>query len=76
MKFNVHVTGNTDRNSPPWPGTKVTTCMSYFTTGGPVRNMELKSHHQLEEPGKGQKETPVLMSHQPSRIFLAEIHFG
>lgn len=41
MKFNVHVTGNIDRNSPPWQGT-VTTCMSYFTTGGPVRNMELK----------------------------------
>ena len=55
MKFNVHVRGNTDPNSPPWPGSTVTTCMSDFTTGGPVRNMKLTSHHQLEELGKGQK---------------------
>lgn len=36
MKFNVHVTGNTLTETATWPGTKVTTCMSYFTTGGPV----------------------------------------
>ena len=42
----------------------------------PVRNMELTSHHQLEELGKSQKETPVLMSYQPSRIFLAGIYLG
>ena len=76
MKFNVHVRGNTDPNSAPWPGSTVTTCMSYFTTGGPVGNIELTSHHQLEELGKDQKETPVLMSYQHSRIFLAEIHLG
>ena len=26
---------HTDRNQPPWPGTIVTVCVSYFTTGGP-----------------------------------------
>lgn len=57
MKFNVHVTGNTDRNSPPWPGTKVTTCMSYFTTGGPVWTWSQKATTNWKNL-KGQKETP------------------
>ena len=36
--------------------------------------MEETSHHQPEEFGKGEKETPVHMSYQPPRILLAGIH--
>ena len=39
-----------------------------------VRNMELISHHQLKEFGKGQKET--LCVHPPPRILLASIYLG
>ena len=39
-----------------------------------VRNTELASHHQLEEFGKGQKDTPVHMSYQPPRILLPGTH--
>ena len=28
---------HTDWNRPPWPGTTVTICVSYFTTGGPTK---------------------------------------
>ena len=46
-------------NLPPWPGIVVTICMSCILQQEVlVRNMELTSHHQLEEFGKGQKETP------------------
>ena len=31
------VKGNTDRNRPPWPGTIETICVSYFMTGGSVK---------------------------------------
>ena len=48
--------GNTDWNRPPWPGTTVTTCMSYLKQDALVRNVELTSYHQLEEFRKGQKE--------------------
>ena len=39
-----------------------------------VRNMELTSHHQLEEFRKGQKEMPHVLP--ASRILLADIHLG
>ena len=39
-----------------------------------VRNMELISHHQLEEFGKSLKETPRV--HPLPRIPLASIHLG
>ena len=32
-------------------------CVSCFTTGGPCKENRI-NHHQLEEFGKGQKETP------------------
>ena len=51
-----YVRGTTDRNYPPWADKIVTTCMSYLTTGGLIRNRELASYHQLEEFGKGQNE--------------------
>ena len=50
---------------PSWPGTTVTICMSYKKHG--TRN------HQLEEFGKGQKETRVHMSYQHLRILHAGI---
>lgn len=37
---------------PPWADKIVTTCMSYLTTGGLIRNRELASYHQLEEFGR------------------------
>ena len=44
----VIVKGNTDWNRPPWPGTTVTICMSYFMTGGPD-----KEHETNEPPPTG-----------------------
>ena len=61
-----------DGNHPPWPGTVVTICVSYFMTGEPSK--ELTSHHQLEEFRKGQKEMPRVLP--PPRILLADIHLG
>ena len=39
-----------------------------------VRNTQLISHHQPEEFGKGQKETPYVWP--PPRIFLSGIYLG
>ena len=50
---------------PSWPGTIVTICMSYKKHG--------ISHDQLEEFGKGHKETRVHMSYQHLRILHAGI---
>ena len=33
----IKLLGEAHWNSPPWPGTIVTTCMSCFTTGGPAK---------------------------------------
>ena len=41
-----------------------------------VRDTELTNHNQSEEFQKSQKETPVHMSFQPSRILLTGIHLG
>ena len=72
---NLHLLGEaTGWNCPRWPGTIVTICMNYFMTkGGLVRNMELTSHHQLEEFRKGQKEMPHVL---PASRILADIHLG
>ena len=65
---------HTDWNCPPWTGTIVTICMSHFMTGDPDKEQELISHHQPEEFGRGQKETPRV---RPlPRIPLASIHLG
>ena len=73
--------GETDRNHPPWPGTIVTMCVSYFMTGGPTKEhgtifffLELLiiSYHQPEKLRKGQKEMPCVLL--PSRILLLEIY--
>ena len=48
--------------------------MSCFMTGDPGKDMELISHHQPKEFGKGQKETPCV--HPLPRIPLASIHLG
>ena len=45
-------------------------------TEGLVRSKELASHHQPEEFGKGQKETPVRVTYQPPRTLFAGIHLG
>ena len=51
--------GETHWNHPPWPGTIVIICMSYFMTGGLGKEHRVISHRQPEEFKKGQKE----MSH-------------
>ena len=65
---------HTDWSRPPWPGTIVTICMSCFRQEVLVRNTELRSHHQLEEFRKGQKETSQVRL--PPRILLSGIHLG
>ena len=50
------VRGTTARNVPPWPGTIVTTCMSYLKQEVLVRNAELTSYHEPEEFRKCPKE--------------------
>ena len=54
----------------------VTICVSYFMTGGPIllRNMQLITHHQVEEFRKGRKEAPQVLP--LSRILLPGIHLG
>ena len=54
-----YVRGNTDWNHLLWPCT--VTCMSYFTTGGLVRNSELTNQHQPGEFEKGQREMPHVL---------------
>ena len=61
-------------NCPPWPGTVVTICKGCFMTGGPGKEQELISHHQLVEFRKSPKETPCVWA--PPRILLAGIHLG
>ena len=50
------IRGATDQNHLPWPGPIVTIHFSYVTTEVLVRKMELRSYHQTEEFGKGQRE--------------------
>ena len=50
------VTETTNWNHPPWPGTIVTTCLSFIKQNILVQNEELVSYHQLEEFEKDQKE--------------------
>ena len=48
--------------------------MSCFMTGDPGKEYGTKSHHQLEEFGKGRKETPHV---RPlPRVLLTSIHLG
>ena len=71
----VHVLGEAHRPDPPArTGTKVTVCMSGLQQEVLVRNTELMSHHQLEEFGKGIKETPHVRP--PPRILLPGLHHG
>ena len=55
------VRGNVDWNHPPWSGTMKPCVWVILQQEVLVRNMELTSHHQLEEFGKGQKETPHVL---------------
>ena len=54
-----YVRGNTDWNHLLWPCT--VTCVSYFMTGGLVRNSELTNQHQPREFEKGQREKPHVL---------------
>ena len=55
------VRGNVDWTHPPWSGTMKPCVRVILQQEVLVRNMELTSHRQLEEFGKGQKETPHVL---------------
>ena len=68
------VLGETHWNGPPWPGTTVTICMSYFMRGGPG-----KEHRSNKPPPTGRiwersKEMPRILS--LSRLLLNALHLG
>ena len=71
------VRGNTDWNHPPWPGSTVTICMSYFMTRGPD-----KEYGTNKPPSTGRiwgqvkRRHQSIMSYKPPRILLAGIHLG
>ena len=67
----IKLLGEAHWNHPLWPGTILTICMSCFRTGG--SGMEVKSLHQPEEFGKGQKKT---LHVQPPPRILSGIHLG
>ena len=64
-------------NHPPWPGTAVTICMSYFMTRGPD-----KEYGTNKPPSTGRiwgqvkRRHQSIMSYKPPRILLAGIHLG
>ena len=62
------------RKPPPWPGTGVAVCVSYFKTRGPARGRELTSQYQPWEFRKGRKEAPCVQP--PPRMLLAGLHLG
>ena len=63
--------GETDQNHPPWPGTIVTMCVSYFMTGGPTKehgtiffffgtiNNKLPPTRKAQERSKGDAMCPT-----------------
>ena len=69
----VHMLGEAHRLKPPtWPGTKVTICMSCFTTGGPG-----KEHGANKSPPTGRvqkvKRRHHMSEHRPESFSLASI---
>ena len=70
------VRGTTDWNCPPQPGTIVSTCTSYLTTGGPGNKWgidKLPPTGRIWERPKGERRHQSIC---PPRILLAGSHFG
>ena len=71
------VKGTTDRNHLPWPGKRVTTCMSSLPTGGPGK--ECRTHKLLptgrtQERSKGEKQHQSLcLTNLPNSFWLESI---
>ena len=73
----VTVRGPTDQNQPLWLGLRVTTCMSYLTTGSPGKELgtnTLLPTERIRQRSKG--ESRLHKFYQPPRILLAGIHLG
>ena len=69
------VGGNMDWNHPPWPGTTVTICMSYFMTRGPDKEYGTdKPPSTGRIRGQVKRRHQSIMSYKPPRILLAGIH--
>jgi len=68
--------GETQRNHPSWLDPIVITCVSYITTRGPGRNLELTTATKWKNVGKvkRRKEMPVHMSYQCGKILLTGVH--
>ena len=70
------IRANNDWNRSPWPGTRVTMCMSYITTGGPGQGQgtnKLPPTQRVWERIKGESRGQAIC---PPRILLAGIHLG
>ena len=65
--------GNTDQNRPPWPGTTVTICMSYFITGGPGKEHRTNKPLPRERIQKRSKGQSICPTNLPERILLKSI---
>ena len=62
--------GNTGRNRPPWQGTTVTTCMSYFMTGGLGKEQGLNKSlptERIQERSKGYTTCSTISQNPPCR---------
>ena len=73
----VTVRGTPDQNHPLWLGLRITTCMSYLTTGGPGKELgtnKLPPTGRIQQRSGGERR--LHMSYQPPRILLPEIHLG
>ena len=68
--------GETQRNHPFWLDPIVITCVSYITTRGPGRNLELTTTTKWKNVGKVKRreEMPVRMSYQSGKILLTGVH--
>ena len=59
---------HTDWNCPPWPGTIVTTGLSYFMTGGPIKENEANKPppiRRVQERSKGDTTCPTSSQNPP-----------
>ena len=74
------VRGTTDRNCMPWPGPKVTTCMSYLTTGGPGKERgtnKLPPTGKIRERSKGERRhQSICPANLPESFTLESILAG
>ena len=76
-KYSILVRGTTDWNCPSWPGTIVTTYMSYLTTGGPGKEHgtnKLLPTRKFWERSKGERRCQATcLTNFPDSFLLESI---